>query len=100
MDRSLLAGSGVSISCAWFGRREVCRLLYAVVSDLHANLPALEAVLADIERRTVDQIVCLGDVVGYNAHPNECADIIREHGIPTIMGNHDEIGRASCRERV
>ena len=66
-------------------------MLYAVVSDLHANLPALEAVLADIERRTVDQIVCLGDVVGYNAHPNECADIIREHGIPTIMGNHDAV---------
>lgn len=64
---------------------------YAVISDIHANLPALEVVLADIERVGVDRIVCLGDVVGYNAHPNECADIIRERGIPTIMGNHDAV---------
>ncbi|MFP4502451.1 MAG: metallophosphoesterase family protein [Candidatus Hydrogenedentota bacterium] len=64
---------------------------YAIISDIHANLEALEAVLARIAEMGVDQIVCLGDVVGYNASPNACVDIIRDREIPTIMGNHDAV---------
>lgn len=64
---------------------------YAIISDLHANLEALTAVLEVIDRVGVDQIVCLGDVVGYNANPNECVEIIRQREIPTICGNHDAV---------
>lgn len=64
---------------------------YAIISDLHANLEAVKAVLARIDRSNVDQIVCLGDVVGYNASPNECIDLVRSRGIPTVCGNHDAV---------
>ena len=68
----------------------------ALFSDIHANLPALEACLADIEQRKPDQIFCLGDLVGYNIWPNEVIREIRRRGIPTIAGNYDfGIGRAS-----
>jgi len=66
-------------------------LKYAIISDLHANLEALKVVLARVEKSAVDQIVCLGDVVGYNAHPNECIDIMRELNVPTVCGNHDAV---------
>ncbi len=66
-------------------------LLYAIISDIHANLDALETVLDAVDARGADQIVCLGDVVGYNANPNECADLIRQREIPTICGNHDAV---------
>ena len=62
---------------------------YAIISDIHANLEALQAVLAEIDRLRVDAFYCLGDLVGYNANPNECIAIIREHGIRSVMGNHD-----------
>ena len=62
---------------------------YAVVSDVHANLEAFEAVLEQIDRIGVDQIVSLGDLVGYNANPNECVKIALERDIPGLMGNHD-----------
>lgn len=62
----------------------------ALLSDIHANLPALEAVLADIDRRRPDAVYCLGDLVGYNTWPNEVVQTIRERGIPTIAGNYDE----------
>ena len=62
---------------------------YAVICDVHSNLEALEAVLAEIKRQGVDRIVHLGDIVGYNVNPNECIDIIRSEGISCIMGNHD-----------
>ena len=64
---------------------------YAIVSDIHANLDALTTVLEKIDTLGVDQIICLGDVVGYNANPNECCQILRERGIPTILGNHDAV---------
>lgn len=64
---------------------------YAVISDLHSNLEALTAVLERIDTIGVDQIVCLGDVVGYNASPNECVAIVREREIPSICGNHDAV---------
>ncbi|MEW6442022.1 MAG: metallophosphoesterase family protein [bacterium] len=62
---------------------------YAILSDIHANLEALEAVLGQIAGLGVDQIISLGDLVGYNADPNECVRIVVEGKIPTLMGNHD-----------
>ncbi|MBI5095886.1 MAG: metallophosphoesterase family protein [Candidatus Hydrogenedentes bacterium] len=64
---------------------------YAIISDLHANLEALNAVLEHTDSIGVDQVVCLGDVVGYNASPNECVNVIRERDIPTLCGNHDAV---------
>jgi predicted phosphodiesterase len=61
----------------------------AVISDIHSNLHALEAVLADVDAETVDEIWCLGDVVGYGPKPNECADIVRERAAVVLVGNHD-----------
>lgn len=63
---------------------------YAIIADIHSNLEALEAVLEDIKAQKCDQIVCLGDIVGYNANPKECLKIIRELDIPCVKGNHDE----------
>ena len=68
----------------------------ALFSDIHANLPALEAFFKDVETRNTDAIYCLGDLVGYNVWPNEVIDEIRRRGIPTIAGNYDwGIGRSS-----
>jgi len=64
---------------------------YAILSDIHANLEALQAVLALITALGADMVVCLGDLVGYNANPNECIDIVRRDGITCIMGNHDAV---------
>jgi predicted phosphodiesterase len=63
---------------------------FAVFSDAHGNLPGLEAILADIDARGVAQTVCLGDLVGYGPSPNEVAELVRERGIPTLMGNYDQ----------
>jgi len=62
----------------------------AIFSDVHGNLPALDAVLADIDARGVDAVYCLGDLVGYAPFPNEAIARIRGARIPTIMGNYDE----------
>jgi len=61
----------------------------AVVSDIHANLPAFEAVLGAIDAAGVDEIWCLGDVLGYGAEPDECADLARERCDACLVGNHD-----------
>ncbi|MGQ9801987.1 MAG: metallophosphoesterase family protein [Candidatus Saccharicenans sp.] len=61
----------------------------AYFSDIHGNIGALEAVLADIQKRRVDMVFCGGDLVGYGAFPNEVIGLIREQHIPTIMGNYD-----------
>jgi predicted phosphodiesterase len=61
----------------------------AIDSDIHANLPALEVVLADAQRVGVDQLWCLGDVVGYGAHPDECTSLIAERSALCLVGNHD-----------
>ena len=61
----------------------------AILSDIHANLEAFTAVLADIAPRAVDKILCLGDIVGYNADPSACIALCRENNIFCIMGNHD-----------
>jgi len=62
-----------------------------VVSDIHGNLEALESVLAALDQRDVDRIVCLGDIVGYNANPKECLAIVRERCPVAIRGNHERM---------
>jgi putative phosphoesterase len=61
-----------------------------IFGDIHANLPALEAVFADMAARQLDNLYCLGDLVGYGVWPNEVIAMIRERNIPTIMGNYDQ----------
>ena len=61
----------------------------AIISDIHANLEALTATLADISARGADRIVCLGDIVGYNANPAECVALLREFDPVCVAGNHD-----------
>ena len=63
---------------------------YAVISDLHSNVEALTNVLADIESQGIKDIICLGDVVGYGACPEECIDALVQRSIPCVRGNHDE----------
>jgi predicted phosphodiesterase len=63
---------------------------FAVFGDIHANLEALEAVLADAQTHECTHYVCLGDVVGYNANPHECVEIVRNLECPVVKGNHDE----------
>lgn len=62
---------------------------YGIISDIHANLEALEATLRYLERCKIDQIICLGDIVGYGANPNECCTLVRQNATYTILGNHD-----------
>src|SRR5215211_4340391 len=61
----------------------------AILSDIHANLPALEAVLADVEDAGVGELWCLGDVVGYGAQPDECTSLVSERCALSLVGNHD-----------
>ena len=63
---------------------------FAIISDVHANLEALEAVMADAQNNECTHFVCLGDVVGYNANPHECVDRLRGLDCPIVKGNHDE----------
>jgi putative phosphoesterase len=62
-------------------------MLLGVLSDIHANRVALDAVFEDMP--AVDALVCAGDVVGYNPWPGDCVDALREREVPTVMGNHD-----------
>ena len=62
----------------------------AIISDIHSNLEALQAVLADIDSQQVDEIVCLGDIVGYGPNPCECLDIVMRKAKFSILGNHDQ----------
>lgn len=61
----------------------------AIISDVHGNLEALNAVLAEIDRREITDIVCLGDVVGYGPNPMECLDLVLSRAKVSLMGNHD-----------
>ena len=63
---------------------------FAIFGDIHANLEALQAVLADAKERGCTHYACIGDVVGYNANPHECIELVRSLGCPVVMGNHDE----------
>lgn len=61
----------------------------AIISDIHGNLPALQAVIAHIEHEGIHEKICLGDVVGYGAQPAECIDLMRDGYFRVIQGNHD-----------
>ena len=63
---------------------------YAIISDIHSNLEALQKALSLIDDRDIDEIICLGDIVGYGANPNKCVEIVRVRCSTTILGNHDE----------
>lgn len=63
---------------------------YAIVSDLHSNLEALEAVLDDAHEAGAEKILCCGDIIGYGANPNECIQMLRDNDAQCILGNHDE----------
>ncbi len=62
----------------------------AIISDIHANLEALQAVLAHIGTLNVDEIICLGDIIGYGPNPIECLDLVMDNCALTILGNHDQ----------
>jgi putative phosphoesterase len=62
----------------------------ALISDIHSNIYGLEAVIIDAKAKDVDQIICLGDMVGYYTFPNEVINLIRKERIQTIMGNYDD----------
>ena len=62
---------------------------YAIVSDIHANFPAWEAVLADFRECKIEEVVCLGDVVGYGPKPAEVLEAVRAVTGNFVMGNHD-----------
>ena len=66
--------------------------LYGVVADIHGNREALDVALAALEHRGIRKLLCLGDIVGYNADPDECAEMLRSRGALAIAGNHDLIG--------
>jgi predicted phosphodiesterase len=66
--------------------------LYGVLADIHGNREALAAVLAAVDRLGLRRLLCLGDIVGYNADPDECVSMIRERAALAIAGNHDLIG--------
>lgn len=64
---------------------------YGIFGDIHGNLEALEAVLADMEEQGVTHPLCLGDLVGYGANPAECVEVVRAMGCPVVRGNHDDL---------
>jgi predicted phosphodiesterase len=63
---------------------------FGIFGDIHSNLEALEAVLEDMQKQYVTSAVCIGDIVGYNANPSECLELVRSMGCPIVKGNHDE----------
>ncbi len=70
----------------------------AIISDIHSNLEALTKAFEIIETKNVDEIVCLGDIVGYGANPNECVELIKKRVKYVIMGNHDYAVAVDSRE--
>jgi len=64
---------------------------FGIFGDIHGNLEALEAVLADMEEQGVTHPLCLGDLVGYGANPAECLEVVRAMGCPIVRGNHDDL---------
>jgi len=71
---------------------------YAVIADIHANLEAFEVVLEDARSQKCTHYACVGDIVGYNANPKECLDLVRTMGMPCVKGNHDEY--CSCDDAL
>jgi diadenosine tetraphosphatase ApaH/serine/threonine PP2A family protein phosphatase len=71
------------------GQGTLAAVRIAAISDIHSNLPALEAVLAAIDESEVDELWCLGDVIGYGAEPDACTELVRERCDVCLVGNHD-----------
>ncbi len=65
------------------------RMKVAFISDIHGNWEALETVLKEIDKMKIQTVFCVGDIVGYNANPNECVEELRKRKIQSVMGNHD-----------
>ena len=65
--------------------------MIAIISDIHANLEALQAVLEDIEKRNIDKIYCLGDIIGYGPNPNECIELVKNFCEFFLLGEHENI---------
>src|SRR5258705_11229312 len=63
--------------------------MLALISDIHSNLEALNAVFAEIDRRGITDVICLGDIIGYGPNPMECLDIVADRCRISLMGNHD-----------
>lgn len=79
-------------------------MIYGIIADLHGNLHALDTALRALDARRVDRIVCLGDVVGFNADSNACIEQLQRRGIQSIAGNHDliairRLGLGRCADR-
>jgi len=74
-------------------------LRYGIISDIHANLPALERALEELDKLSVDFYLCLGDIVGYGAWPNECCRIVQQLKCLCVRGNHDEAAVTVGKER-
>ena len=81
--RQTAAGSAISKGTGF-------AMKFAILSDIHSNLEALQVVLADAQKQLCTNYVCLGDIVGYGANPGECLELIRQLDCPVVMGNHDE----------
>jgi predicted phosphodiesterase len=62
---------------------------FGIISDIHSNLEGLQAALAEAERAGTDSLLCCGDIIGYNADPNDCVDLVREKKVRCIRGNHE-----------
>lgn len=71
-------------------------MLYAVLSDIHASLEALSAVLADARAQGAEALVCCGDIVGYHADAEACIELLRERGAACVAGNHDRVAAGLC----
>lgn len=81
------------------GLERAMNKVYAILGDIHSNLQALSAVFADAEDRGVNTYVCVGDIVGYNANPAECLELIREKCVAVVRGNHDHyVSHDECLE--
>ncbi|MGC9032159.1 MAG: metallophosphoesterase family protein [Candidatus Woesearchaeota archaeon] len=71
----------------FLGMRKINK--FAVISDIHSNLEALNAIVENIKKRNVNKIYCCGDIIGYGPNPNECIEIVKKNKIVSVMGNHD-----------
>ncbi len=71
-----------------------------IISDIHANLPALQAVLARLDQEDCVKILCCGDVVGYGGNPRECVDLVRQRNLLCVRGNHDHMAAYPGREAL
>jgi predicted phosphodiesterase len=84
LQQALLAGCADSVA-----RIEVLGVKRAIISDIHSNLEAFEAVLQDIRAQGITEIYCLGDIIGYGPNPRECIDLVMQCNV-TLLGNHDQ----------